>query len=263
MYPKLIDLGPVPIHTYGLLLALALLISIELMARLGHKQGIDRNKIWDLGFIIILSALAGAKLLLVIVEFDTYAADPGRIFTLEFLQAGGVFYGGFLGALAGAGYYIRKHPEFTFWNIADLAAPCIALGQAIGRLGCFAAGCDYGKPADVPWAVTFTSEYAARNVGVPLNVPLHPSQLYESAAAFALFLFLIRAFHRRRFQGQVFLLYLALYAATRFVLEFWRGDPGRGLYFDGLVSTSQIISLILFPAAIYFYWNRSRRLGTT
>ncbi|HSR68271.1 MAG TPA: prolipoprotein diacylglyceryl transferase [Acidobacteriota bacterium] len=261
MFPKLFDLGPVPIHTYGLLLALALLISIELMARLGEKQGINRTKIWDLGFIIILSALVGAKLLLILTDLDLYLSDPGRIFTLEFLQAGGVFYGGFLGALGGAAYFIRKHPEFTFWNVADLAAPCIALGQAIGRLGCFAAGCDYGKPTDLPWGVTFTSEYAARNVGVPLHVPLHPSQLYESAAAFLLFLFLLRTFHRRHFRGQVFLLYLLLYSAARFLLEFWRGDAARGLYFNGILSTSQIISLLLFPAAAYFFWTRRKRLG--
>jgi phosphatidylglycerol:prolipoprotein diacylglycerol transferase len=256
MYPKLFEIGGFPIHTYGLLLAVALLVSIELMARLAKREGLDRNQVWDLGFIIILAALLGAKLMLVVVDYDYYFSEPSRLISLEFLQAGGVYYGGLLGAVAGTLLYLWRHPELKFWTVADMAAPCIALGQAIGRLGCLAAGCDYGKPSDLPWAITFTSEYANRHVGVPLGVPMHPSQAYESLAAFLIFLLLLRFFRRPHFQGQVFLIYLLLYGVARFLLEFLRGDAARGLYFDGLLSTSQIVSLILVPLAVFLWWRR-------
>ena len=256
MFPKLFEIYSFPIHTYGLLLAVALLASIEVMARLAKREGLDRNQVWDLGFIIILAALLGAKLMLVAVDYDYYLSQPSRLVSLEFLQAGGVYYGGLLGAIAGTFLYLWRHPELKFWTVADMAAPCIALGQSIGRLGCLAAGCDYGKPTDLPWAVTFSSEYANRHVGVPLGIPLHPSQAYESLAALAIFLILLRSFKRPHFPGQVFLLYLMLYGAVRFLLEFARGDTVRGLYFDGLISTSQIVSLILLPLALFWWWRR-------
>lgn len=264
MFPKLFEIGGFPIHTYGVLLALALLASIELMARLASRQGVDRNRVWDFGFVIVLSALVGAKLLLIVTEFKAYSEQPSRIFTLEFLQAAGVYYGGLLGAIVGAFWFFSKHRELNFWTFADLSAPCIALGQFIGRLGCFAAGCDYGKPTDLPWAVTFTDPYAARNVGVPLNVALHPSQLYESFAALVLFGLLFWALRSKKFPGQVFLLYLMGYSVVRFFLEFYRGDPERGLYFGGAISTSQIVSLLLFPIAALIYWRRRQaRVGTS
>ena len=260
MLPKLFEIGGFPIHTYGLLLAAALLVSIELMARMGAREGISRNKIWDLGFVIILSALLGAKLLLVVSDLSLYLSEPDRILTLAFWQAAGVYYGGLLGAVAGAAIYLRRHPDLKFWTVADIAAPCIALGQSIGRLGCLAAGCDYGKPTDLPWGITFTSDYASGNVGVPLHVPLHPTQAYESAGTFLIFLFLLRTFRRRRFQGQVFLLYLITYGVLRFLIEYVRGDLARGVFLDGLMSTSQVISLILVPVALVIYSHRRRRL---
>ena len=137
--------------------------------------------------------------------------------------------------------------------MADAAAPAIALGQSIGRLGCFAAGCDYGKSTDLPWAVTFTSEYAHRFVGVPIGIPLHPSQIYESMVTFGLFLFLLWTYQRRRFTGQIFCIYLFLYGVTRFGLEFFRGDADRGFVLNGLFSTSQFISLLIVPASIVIY----------
>jgi len=260
MYPKLIDLGPLPIHTYGLLLATAILVALSLMAHLAEADGLSRKRAWDLGFVIILSAILGAKILLVLTSWDYYLAHPSRLFSLEFLQAGGVYYGGLIGATVGAAIYVHKAPEFTFWRIADAAAPAIPLGQAIGRLGCFAAGCDYGCPTDSPWAVTFTSEYAHKVVGVPLNTSLHPYQLYESLSAFLLCLVLYWLFKRRSFYGQLFCLYLIGYGILRFFLEFFRGDLDRGFLFDGLLSTSQFISLLIVPLAIGCYIYLSRNL---
>ncbi|MDA2938251.1 prolipoprotein diacylglyceryl transferase [Acidobacteria bacterium AH-259-A15] len=260
MFPRLIDLGPITLHSYGLLLAAAFLVSIGLVSRLA-KESVLRNRAWDLGFIIIVSAVLGAKLLLVLTDLDGYLQRPSRLLSLEFWQAGGVYYGGFIGAVVGIAIYIWRSPDLKFLTVADAAAPAIALGQSIGRLGCFAAGCDYGKPANLPWAVTFTSEYAHKYIGVPIHVPLHPAQLYESLTTFFLFWVLLWIYKNKRFAGQVFCLYLVLYGVARFGLEFFRGDVDRGFVFGGLLSTSQFISLLIFPAGIvaYFYF-RSRSL---
>jgi phosphatidylglycerol:prolipoprotein diacylglycerol transferase len=257
MFPRLFELGPITLHTYGLLLATAYLTSIILTSRLAEKEGVSANRVWDLGLVVIVSALVGAKLLLVLTDFGGYLAQPSRFLSVEFWQAGGVFYGGFIGAVAGAAVWVSRSPDLKFWTIADGAAPAIALGQSIGRVGCFAAGCDYGKATELPWGVTFTSEYAHQHIGVPLNVVLHPTQLYESAATFLIFWILLGIYRKRRFTGQVFSSYLILYGVSRFLLEFLRGDLGRGFVFGGLLSTSQFISLLIVPAGlvglIYFY----------
>ncbi|HLV02816.1 MAG TPA: prolipoprotein diacylglyceryl transferase [Acidobacteriota bacterium] len=260
MYPKLIELGPIPVHTYGVLLATALLVSISVAAHLAESDGIPRKRAWDMGFVVILSAIAGAKLLLVLTSLDYYLSDPSRLFSLEFLQAGGVYYGGLLGAIAGCVIYVRLNPDLQpFWKLADAAAPAIALGQSIGRLGCLAAGCDYGSETNVPWAITFTNEYAHEIVGVPLHTPLHPYQAYESISTFLLFVALFFAYKRRQFIGQTFCLYLISYGLIRFILEFYRGDEDRGFVLDGLLSTSQFISLLLIPTAIGAYLILRRR----
>ncbi|MDA2932993.1 prolipoprotein diacylglyceryl transferase [Acidobacteria bacterium AH-259-D05] len=258
MLPRLFELGPLTIHTYGLLLATAYLTSILLASRLAEKEGVPRNRVWDLGLIVILSALLGAKLLLVFTDLGGYLARPSRLFSMQFWQAGGVYYGGFIGAVIGSAIFAWRSPDLKFWTIADGAAPAIALGQSIGRLGCFAAGCDYGKASDLPWAVTFTSEYAHQHIGVPINVSLHPTQLYESGTTFLLLWILLWIYKRRRFSGQVFFSYLMLYGIARFALEFFRGDLGRGFLFGGLLSTSQFISLLIVPAGIigYLYFFR-------
>ena len=259
MYPKLIDLGPLPIHTYGLLLATAILVALSMMAHLAESDGLSRKRAWDLGFVIVVSSILGAKILLVLTSWDYYLSAPSRLLSLEFLQAGGVYYGGLVGATLGSAIYVRMTPEFTFWRVADTAAPAIPLGQAIGRLGCFAAGCDYGSPSDLPWAVTFTSGYAHQVVGVPLHVSLHPYQLYESVGALSLCLILYWLFKRRAFYGQTFCQYLIGYGVLRFLLEFFRGDIDRGFLFDGLFSTSQFISLLIVPAALVIYLYLSRK----
>lgn len=250
MLPKLFELGPLTIHTYGLLLAAAFLTATALLAHLAEKDGIPRNRAWDLGFVVIISALVGAKLLMVLGNLNYYLREPSRFLSLEFWQAGGAFFGGLIGATLGCLWYIRRDPKLRFWKVADAAAPAIALGQAIGRVGCFAAGCDWGTPIDLPWAVQFTSQYAHDNVGVPLHTSLHPVQLYESIAVLGLFLFLLQARRWRSFDGQVICLYFMGYSVVRFFLEFFRGDPGRGSVLDGLLSIPQMIAIVLFAGAI-------------
>ncbi len=259
MYPKIFELGPITLHSYGLLLALAFLSGTALLARLASRDEVPVGRAWDLAFVIILSALLGAKLLMIADNLSYYLEQPSRFVGLEFWQAGGAYFGGLIGAVAGSYWYISRSCDLSFWVMADAAAPAIALGQSIGRLGCFAAGCDYGTSSGLPWAVTFTSDYAHQNVGVPLNVSIHPVQLYESAGAFVLFLLLLRLHAPRGFQGQIFATYLMGYGVLRFVNEFFRGDRGQGLFFDGNISLHQLIAVALVVAALLvFYFGRSK-----
>jgi phosphatidylglycerol:prolipoprotein diacylglycerol transferase len=259
MYPKILDLGQLTIHTYGLLLALAFIAGIWLASRNAAKAGVNPDSIWNLGLIIIFSALVGAKLLLFLSDFTYYSENPREIFSLATLRSSGVYYGGLLLALAASAWYLKR-AKLPGWRVADITAPGIALGQAIGRLGCLSAGCCYGKPTTMPWGITFTNPYSSENVGVPLNVRLHPTQIYESAGAFLLFLYLMWRLKRSHFAGQVILEYLGLYAALRFVIEFYRGDDDRGFLFSGLLSTSQFIGIftILGAAAVFMYLRRRR-----
>jgi phosphatidylglycerol:prolipoprotein diacylglycerol transferase len=168
---------------------------------------------------------------------------------VEILRSGGVFYGGLIAATTTAIVYMRRH-DLPAWAIADMGAPSIALGEAIGRWGCFAAGCCYGKESHGPFAVTFTDQFAHDAVGTPLGVPLHPTQLYLSASAFLVFLVLQWAYRRKTFDGEVFWLYVLLYAITRGIVEVWRGDLVRGFVIPGVLSTSQFIGILLAVLAL-------------
>ena len=257
MHPKLLDIGPVTLHTYGLFLAIAFIAGIWITSRNARKEGVDSDSIWNMGLIILCATLVGCKLLMLIADFSYYAANPQEIFSLSTLRSMGVFYGGLLLALGAAAWYLRKR-RLPAWRVADCAAPGIALGQAIGRLGCLMAGCCYGAHADVPWAIRFSSQYAAENMGTPLNIPLHPTQIYESVGTLLLFGFLTWRLFRRHMTGQVILEYLGIYAVMRFIIEFFRGDD-RGEIFNGLLSTSQLIAILTFAAAVFLYFYLRRR----
>lgn len=246
MHPSLLDLGPVSIHTYGVLLAAAYLTGLWFAARRARARGLDGDRVTDLGIYVIVSALVGAKLLLIVVEFDHFRRDPSEIWTV--LRSGGVFYGGLLLAVAVAFWQIRRH-RLPVWTTCDAFAPGIALGQAVGRIGCLMAGCCYGAPTDLPWGVTFTDPLAASNTGAPLDVSLHPTQLYESGAALAILGLLLLAERRGPLPpGRTFWTYLLLYPIARFGIELFRGDP-RGAVFE-ILSTSQFVSLLLVPLAV-------------
>jgi phosphatidylglycerol:prolipoprotein diacylglycerol transferase len=256
MHPRLltipeIDLlgwtpGPFTLHTYGVLLAIAFLAGLFVASRQAKKAGLDSARITDMAVWVLIAGLLGAKLLLVLVDWRFFSGNPGELWTL--LKSGGVFYGGLIGGIVVAWWYIRRH-ELPGWQVVDVLAPGVVIGQAIGRLGCFCAGCCWGQPATVPWAVTFTDVYSARAVGTPLDSPLHPSQIYESLAAFLILAFLLWLAPRKKFHGQVFLTYVALYSLARFGLEFLRGDPDRGSWFRGVLSTSQLIAIVLVIGA--------------
>ena len=245
MHPELFSLGPVTVYTYGVLLAASYMLGLQLARIRARRWGLDPNRVLDLGIYIIIAALIGAKLLLLIVDFDEFRQSPSDVLSLA--RSGGVFYGGLILAVLVAFWYIYRH-GLPFWTTCDVFAPGIALGHVTGRLGCLAAGCCYGRPADVPWAVTFTSPLAAANVGTPLGIPLHPTQLYEAGASLVILLFLLATERRGRpFAGRTFWSYMLLYAVSRFIVEFYRGDP-RGEVLG--LPTSQFIALVLAPLSV-------------
>ena len=192
-------LASAPIHgstSYGVLLAArSYLLGLRLAMWRAKRWGLDANRVLDLGIYIIIAALVGAKLLLLVVDFDQFQQSPGELLSLA--RSGGVFYGGLILAVVVAFWYIAQH-RLPFWTTCDVFAPGIALGHVTGRLGCLAAGCCYGKPTDVPWAIIFTNPLAAANVGTPLGIPLHPTQLYEAGAELLILVLLLATERRGR-----------------------------------------------------------------
>lgn len=259
MYPELIRIGNFPINTYGVFLAIAFLGGILITVKLAERDGLPRQKIYDLSLWLLLAGLVGSKILMLFVEPE-YRENPLNLISLDFLRSGGVWYGGLLGAVA-AGYLLMKRYQLPWWRTADAFAPGIALGNFFGRQGCFAAGCCWGEPTTLPWGVKFT-ELGHQITGVPTDTYLHPTQLYESFAMLLVFLFLFWLHKRKRFDGQVILAYALLYSVIRFLIEFVRDDPRGdilGLTTLTGLSTSQMISIIIGISALIVLIVRRRR----
>ena len=238
MYPEIFHISF--LHTYGALVALAFLCGLWMAARLAKRDSLDVDAVTNLGIYCALAAIVGAKAMMLIVD-PRYRESPREIFTLDTLQAGGVFYGGLLAALAVSWWYMRK-TGLPLWRTADVFAPGIALGHGIGRLGCFSAGCCWGVECHLPWAVTFRNPVAHDLVGVPLGLPLHPTQLYEAFSEFAIFAILYRQIGKSHRPGAMIGLYLVLYSVVRFIVEFFRNHEQGNLWGTPL-DTSQWISL--------------------
>ncbi|HEY7291139.1 MAG TPA: prolipoprotein diacylglyceryl transferase [Vicinamibacterales bacterium] len=256
MFPRLFELGPITVYTYGVLLAAAYLLGLKLAMVRASARGLDANRVLDLGIYIIISALVGAKLLLLVTDFRTFSADPRELLSLA--RSGGVFYGGLILAVVVALWYIRKI-GLPLWTTCDVFAPGIALGHVVGRFGCFFAGCCFGKPTTMPWGITFKDTFAAANVGTPLGVPLHPTQLYEAGAELIILIVLLVTERKGKpFAGRTFWLYMLMYAVSRFIIEFYRGDE-RGTV--GVFSTSQFISVVLAPLAVAMLVYLSRAVA--
>ena len=254
MFPRLFHIGSFNMPTYGLLVSLGVLLGLWISVRNSQKQGINPDNAWNLGIIVVMCGIIGAKVLYIIVDWSEYAAHPGEIFSLNTLQAGGVFSGGLIGAFAAAAWYIHRH-RMPALATCDAFAPGLALGHAIGRIGCFAAGCCFGKPTDHFWGVTFTSPIAHELVGTPIGEALQPTQLFESAVELANFFLLAWLLKRKKFDGEVMGTYFFLYGIARFFLEYLRGDPGRGDVF-GIITGTQLVALCLIAAGGLIWWVR-------
>jgi phosphatidylglycerol:prolipoprotein diacylglycerol transferase len=254
MHPILFEIKGWPIYTYGVLLALAYLAGLQLAVVRARKAGLDGARVMDLGIYLIIAALVGAKVMLVFTDFSSFKADPREFLSL--VRAGGVFYGGLIAAVV-VGILLVGRYQLPLWTTADAIAPGIALGHVVGRFGCLMAGCCYGRQTDVPWAITFTNPAATLNAGTPLNVPLHPTQLYDAGAELLILGLLLFTERRGRpFAGRTFWLYMVLYAVSRYIIENYRGDDrGMILHF----STSQFVALLIVPVSlVMLWWLRSR-----
>jgi phosphatidylglycerol:prolipoprotein diacylglycerol transferase len=251
MFPILFKIGPVTIYTYGLLAATGFAAAVVWAVRSAPRFGLSSRFMMDLGFYIILSALVGSRLLFIILAWDYYKGNP--LDMLKFWQGGLVFYGGVVLALIVSFFYVR-YREQPFMDSADAVAPGLALGQAIGRLGCLAAGCCYGLESDLPWAITFGHEYCA----APTGISLHPTQLYSSISLLAVFGLTAVLQRRRRFPGQVFWTYTLLHGLLRPFQETFRGDFRGASFVFGLTLTQTLsLSLALFSAAMLVHlWRR-------
>jgi phosphatidylglycerol:prolipoprotein diacylglycerol transferase len=245
MHPILFEIGTWPVYSYGVLLALAYLAGLQLAVVRARRHGLDAARVMDLGIYLIIAALVGAKLALVVVDFDYFRTRPGELLSL--VRAGGVFYGGLIMAVVVGLWLVRRY-RLPVWGTADMYAPGIALGHVVGRFGCLLAGCCYGRPTDVPWGVVFTSPVANANVGTPLGIALHPTQLYDAGAELLILVVLLVTERRgRTFSGRTFWLYMLLYAISRYIVEIYRGDE-RGMMFG--FSTSQFVSILMVPLAV-------------
>lgn len=258
MHPVLFTIGSFRVPTFGLLLVLGLVAGVYVTIRLGRREGLDPNQLLDFSTWLIITGLIGAKVLMIVSDWGDYRQNPGDIFSVATLEAAGVFYGGLIAATLFAVWYIRRY-RLPLLKVFDIYAPAIAIGQCIGRLGCFAAGDDYGKPTHSFLGVVFTNPYTHELSGTPLHIPLHPVQLYESAVLLVIFGVLMWQFRRKKRDGEVFLVYITLYAVARFVLEFFRGDSDRGFVFNGLLSTSQFIAILALVFAGFWAYYLYRR----
>ncbi len=242
MHPILFDIGKFHLYTYGLFIAIGFITAIFVSQKLAAASGIKEQVISDIFFIILVSALVGARTLYVIVDFDAFKNNLLDIFKVW--NGGLVFFGGFISAAICTAVYLR-YRKLNIWKTADVIAPGVALGHSIGRFGCFFAGCCYGQSSDLPFAVTFTNPDSL----APLNVPLHPTQIYMVLSNLVLFFILLLMFKKKRFHGMVFLTYIMLYSFFRFVIEFFRGDFRGHFYFD-FISLSQGIGLLVSFVAL-------------
>jgi len=255
MYPILIKIGPITIHTYGFLLAVGVLTAIIMIQKLGKKENINRETLTNFLFYTFLVALLGAKLFLFVTEIDFYLENPAEMKSL--LTSAGVFYGGLICGGLFAAWYIRKH-KLVFRQITDIIVPAVALGHFFGRMGCFFAGCCWGRGAEgCSIAVQFSDTRAT--TGVPLHTPLYPTQLIEAVLNLLNFVVLFILYKKRKFTGQVFAIYIFNYSLIRFCIEYFRGDPDRGYVFGGMdhaftsLSVPQLISIIGFFLAVILY----------
>lgn len=237
MYPILLKIDPINIYTYGSLLCLAFLAALWVAGREAQRVGLPSGRIWDLGLYILVAAVVGARALEVLLNLHRYMAKPLDIFRVW--DGGLAFQGGLILALIITIAYLRRH-QLPIWGTLDILALGIPLGQSIGRIGCFMAGCCYGRPTDLPWGVTFTHP---ESLG-PLRVKIHPTQLYESLLVLGVFGVLYHFRSRKRFDGQLLGTYFLLAGLARFGVEFFRGDP-RGPALVAGMPVTQLTALVM------------------
>ena len=253
MHPYLFQIGHFRVPAYGVFSLLALGVGVLLFRRFARIDGLDPGKAVDAVVVTIAVGYFGARALEIVVEWRRYFATPGGLRLL--LYSTGFFLGGVIVAVP-FGYYWFRRVGIPYGKGLDLLAVAGAVAEAIGRWGCFCSGCCWGTPTHVPWAVTFPEIARRLHPGLP-DVPIHPTQLYQSLAGWTILGVLAYLYPRKRFDGQILATFILLYGATRFVLEFFRGDEGRGRV--GALSTSQALAVPLVVLAGWAYARGLRR----
>jgi phosphatidylglycerol:prolipoprotein diacylglycerol transferase len=261
MHPILFEIGSFPLGTYGLLLAIAFFAGTALARRQARLDDLAPAAITDLAIAMLISAILGSKLLMVGV--DLINGTPLReVFSFSTLRAGGAIHGGIIAATATFFWKLRKGQGLPLRLTGDALVAGVALGQAIGRLGCFSAGCCYGTETHASWAVTFTNPVAQAFSGTPLGLALHPVQLYNTLANLAVMALLLLARPKRTFQGQIFALYFLAEGLGRVITETWRGDVDRGTGWLGWawLSTGRLtgIGFMMLGLGLWLFWNRNK-----
>lgn len=261
------------IATYGVMIVLGLVAGGFYCHWRGQKQGLSADPFYDLIVIAVAAGFLGARLLFILTVFPEFLKDPASYI---FTRTGFVFLGGFIAAAVACSWYVRRK-KLDFWITADILAPALALAHAFGRIGCHFSGCCYGgvcdsplgirvprviQPNDTPWLNAWYDQWQANMIeqSATQSLPIWPVQLMESGALFLLAAVLIFVGLRNIPRGLVFGLYLAIYAIVRFALEFLRGDVERGVYFNGLLSTSQLISIGMLVAGIAVLATSHKRM---
>jgi phosphatidylglycerol:prolipoprotein diacylglycerol transferase len=254
MHPIAFDLGPLPIHWYGVMVALGFVAGLWTASRRGLRSGVAAESVIDLGPWLIIGAIVGARALYVISYWrESFAGGPvGEIFRVW--NGGLVYYGGLVGATLACVWYIRVK-KLRLWKVADVLAPSIALGYVFGRIGCLLNGCCYGRACSLPWAIHFPA-------GNPLNpptYPVHPTQIYDSLLNLGLYAALAWLYRRKKFDGQVFAVYLAGYALLRSFVEMFRGDyPEHQHYLGGWATPAHLVSILILVTGLTLLWTLPR-----
>ena len=246
MYNDLFSIGPVTIHGYGLMIGIGFLCCVLMGTYRAKKYDMDKNAAIDIALLGVFIGFIGAKILYIIVEFDWFIRDPLAVLGSE----GFVVYGGIVAGVAAAIIYCRKR-RLVFLEYFDLLAPTISIAQGFGRIGCFLAGCCYGRETSSFLGVTFPEGSIA-----PAGVPLLPTQLFSAAGNLAIMGILIWYYKRRKHTGDVGAMYLLLYSVGRFIIEFFRSDDRGAVAF---LSTSQFISIFIAAVAILMFFLDRRR----
>ena len=245
MHPVLFHIGSFPVGTYGVILAIAFFAGVGLARRQGRMDGLTPEAISDLCITLLIAAVIGSKLLMIIVDLSNGAYGWRGVFTMATLRAGGAIHGGVIAGAIIFFWYTWKGRRLPMRTTGDALVPGVALGQAIGRIGCFSAGCCYGTETHLSWAATFTDPNAALLSGTPLGIPLHPVQLYTMAGNLIVMALLLMARKRRGFEGQILALYFIFEGVQRAITETWRGDldRGTGIFHISWLSTGRLTAI--------------------
>jgi len=258
MHPVLFEIpfmGGLTIHSYGFMMAVGFIAALLWIRYQSKQVNLSVAKMTDLAFLMILAAIVGARVAFILVEWRFYLQNPLDIFKVW--EGGLVFLGGLVGCIIVAYYYLKKH-GLSFWKVADVFMPGVALGHGLGRVGCFFAGCCHGRQCDPNawYGMVFSGKEGSL---APPGIPLYPTQLAEALTEFLTFLFLAWKSQKKGFDGQILLLYLIIYSLIRIGIETFRGDLERGFVIPGLLSTSQFISIVLIIFAVIVLIYRKGR----